>query len=137
MKEHSFFRGLDWKRLKNRQIEPPFRPELYRGFEHIFEDNYNDAPNKKLNYDLHSPNRIVDCPSPLPDSNLEEIPEIESKRVSKPRIFRDLDDGISSKNYSATGGTGEEVTLTRKKQNQSRVLGDYQMSMINKAFIEF
>jgi hypothetical protein len=83
MKEHSFFRGLDWKRLKNRQIEPPFRPELYRGFEHIFEENYNDIPSviagKKLNYEVITPISIVDCPSPLLK---EEISQVDSKRAT-------------------------------------------------------
>jgi hypothetical protein len=87
LKDHSFFRGLDWNKLKKRQIEPPFRPELYRGFEHIFED-YNDEkirpPSnqlKKSTFDkfTNSPGLPLECPSPLLDgSKLQEIPELES-----------------------------------------------------------
>lgn len=37
--------------------------------------------------------------------------------------------------YSATGGTGGHYgSLSFKKPGASRVLGDYQMSMVNKAF---
>ena len=40
----------------------------------------------------------------------------------------------SSKKYSATGGTGG---INHRSKSPSKVLGDYQMQMINKAFLDF
>ena len=43
-----------------------------------------------------------------------------------------------SMKYSATGGTGgANGSLSFKKQSPSRILGDYQMTMVNKAFKDF
>ena len=149
LKDHSFFRGLDWQKLQKRHIEPPFRPELYRGFEHIFEEEKIERPASiqasNVNFDkvADSPGLPLECPSPLlNNSKLEDILEIESQRnpiqLTKNKI-KELDDGFSSKNYSATGGTGEEITFlkTRKQGSSSKLLGGIQMSVINKAFIEF
>ena len=85
LKDHSFFRGLDWQKLQKRQIEPPFRPELYRGFEHIFEEEKIERPPSiqasNVNFDklTNSPGLPLECPSPLlNNSKLEDIPEMES-----------------------------------------------------------
>ena len=52
----------------------------------------------------------------------------------------------SSKKYSATGGTGGYTdgnggnmsqSFHRKFKTPTKVLGDYQMVMVNKAFIDF
>lgn len=44
----------------------------------------------------------------------------------------------SSKKYSATGGTGGlSSTVHRKIKMPTKVLGDYQLQMINKAFTDF
>ena len=45
----------------------------------------------------------------------------------------------SSKQYSATGGTGGEGSGFNRgrMKNPSKVLGDYHMKNINKAFIDF
>jgi hypothetical protein len=142
LKEHSFFRGLDWQRLKNRQIDPPFRPELYRGIEHIFDDYIDTVSTtqpRKFNYEIqtNSPLGPFESPSPLIENKkLEDIIGTESHRnpihLTKNKISETMEDAISSKNYSATGGTGED---SRKKAIPSTVL--YQMAMINKAFVEF
>ena len=40
--------------------------------------------------------------------------------------------------YSATGGTGGlNGSLSFKKHSPSKILGDYQMVMVNKAFQDF
>lgn len=44
----------------------------------------------------------------------------------------------SSKKYSATGGTGgPHSSIIIKKNSPTKVLGDYHMVMINKAFADF
>ena len=44
----------------------------------------------------------------------------------------------SSKKYSATGGTGGGLAMsTRTKYTPTKVLGDYQLAMVNKAFADF
>jgi hypothetical protein len=43
----------------------------------------------------------------------------------------------SSNKYSATGGTGGHASFHRKFKSPTKVLGDYQMVMINKALKDF
>jgi hypothetical protein len=86
------------------------------------------------------------------NGQLEDIPEITSKRDQSLGIDRNRNLGRdsseltleagsynASKKYSATGGTGGEngSSLNRRLKNPSKVLGDYHMTMINKAFADF
>ena len=64
-------------------------------------------------------------------ANLNQTLESRSKKSMSPS-FR------SSNKYSATGGTGgPNAYLSFRKASSSRVLGDYHMAMVNKAFAEF
>ena len=80
---------------------------------------------------------------------LENIPEIQSNepiiQTVEPENFRttgtnkrSMEKSIySSKKFSATGGTGGLSQNLAKFKSPTKVLGDFQMVMINKAFIDF
>lgn len=81
-------------------------------------------------------------------SKLDEIPEVihEATQInSKEEIKNSKSFYYSSKKYSATGGTGGEGALysgvnsyhNRKTRSPTKVLGDYHMVIINKAFVDF
>lgn len=46
IKSHPFFKGINWKKLSNMEIEPPFRPSVPKGALDIsnFDDEFTDLP---------------------------------------------------------------------------------------------
>jgi len=60
---------------------------------------------------------------------------VTTKSLSKKSLVQSY---YSSKKYSATGGTGgPHSSIIIKKHSPTKVLGDYHMIMINKAFADF
>ena len=93
IKEHKFFRGLDWRKLKERKVTPPFVPESGFNF-----DNFEYEGTQEKSYFFPSDKR------------------------------------------SATGGTGHRSSSHKQKISTAaptKVLGDYQLTILNKAFANF
>ena len=62
--------------------------------------------------------------------------QTQSNNIHQP-FSREKSD-YSSKKYSATGGTGGlSSTVHRKIKMPTKVLGDYQLQLVNKAFLNF
>jgi len=89
----------------------------------------NSSESREADYQVLE--RIPEYPrSPRHNETAELLPVNQS--FSKKSIERSF---YSSKKYSGTGGTGG--SYNRSKASPSKVLGDYQISMINKAFADF
>lgn len=92
----------------------------------------------------------ANSPDAIPASQLEDIPEIPllvdgpADQVVRPAAVHQHRNQssversfYSSNKYSATGGTGGHASFHRKFKSPTKVLGDYQMVMINKALKDF
>jgi hypothetical protein len=96
IKEHSFFKGVNWKKQFNRSVRPPFVPD------NLSLDNLGTDSNEEL-AEKHESNNSYDV----------------------------------SKVYSGTGGTRSHCKSVRRDKSPSKVLGDYHLKMINRAFADF
>lgn len=74
--------------------------------------------------------RIPEYPPPPKQTENAELAAVNTS-FSKKSVERSF---YSSKKYSGTGGTGG---TNYRSKSPGKVLGDYQISMINKAFADF
>lgn len=43
LKQHSWFRGVDWSMVKQKKIQPPWVPELANNLDFSYFDEYPDS----------------------------------------------------------------------------------------------
>lgn len=227
IKDHKFFRNVDWSRIRHRNVAPPFVPEMVSYFDDdpLLNDSFNLRAQTReptgFGSTNRSPTNIDDVRSwqirdgkdsardrrytessstqalvpggglPLIDAGqspgrrqnkshtrkLEQIPESHLDRTNhemethsdskhsrnnrqatstsreqnlnlpatnnqtqsnSKQQLHPQESYYSSKKYSATGGTGGlSSTVHRKIKMPTKVLGDYQLQLINKAFVDF
>lgn len=46
LKSHAFFKGVDWEKLQNHEVQPPFRPKVTRGMSDVsnFDEKFTSLP---------------------------------------------------------------------------------------------
>ncbi|CAD8166179.1 unnamed protein product [Paramecium octaurelia] len=83
IKDHEFFREIDWDRLYNKQIQPPFKPKVFghkdlRHFDDMFtKEPPQDTPiNKMQNYETYEQFTFIKT-NDLKNSNQDEEKFIE------------------------------------------------------------